>query len=385
VPTKDDAQLQSIGVASADLWSYSQSAAAIPGEARGLPREWYVDPERFQVEQRVLRNSWIPVARLDQLPDVGSYLTVGVAEEEFLVVRGHTDVAVFANVCRHRGMRLMAGEKGCASEFECEYHAWRYDLEGGFKGAPLMGARLGAERPLWGLRRFRSEHWLGWVFVNIDGDAPPMATEVSELAQRLMPWRLDEMETAISLDFECDWNWKITVDNFSEYYHHLGLHRESLEPLLPARSARSLDNAGQPFSHSVLRCSDEYLALQPTALRSVDADRASNMEIFCVFPLLCAGVLPSSAFWLQVLPMSVDRHQVRWHVLVPKGAQSSYAAFLDASAKELRQIQEEDARGCRGVQAGVRARGSAPGPFADLELPLWQFQEWLLERVSLTA
>ena len=50
--------------------------------------------------------------------------------------RGEDEIHAFANVCAHRGARIVGGlageESGSATKvgFICPYHAWTYDLDG---------------------------------------------------------------------------------------------------------------------------------------------------------------------------------------------------------------------------------------------------------------
>jgi len=43
---------------------------------------------------------------------------------------------------------------------------------------------------------------------------------------------------------------------------------------------------------------------------------------------------------------------------------------------DLYDIEEQHA--CRAVQVGLRSRMHGPGSLAPLELPIWQFQRWLV-------
>lgn len=100
--------------------------------------EAYARAERDRLWRRV----WQQVGRVEELPEVGSYLTYDILDDSILVVRtGPGDsggsFAAHHNVCMHRGRRLVdtpAGAKNaCArtrKSFMCGFHGWTYDLTG---------------------------------------------------------------------------------------------------------------------------------------------------------------------------------------------------------------------------------------------------------------
>ncbi len=354
-------------------------------EATTLPREFYLDPEIYRMEAEcAMRARWLPLARVEQVPEPGDYLATQLLGEQLVIVRDRDGaLRVLSNVCRHRAMPIAEGSGNCHA-LRCPYHLWTYRLDGSLSAAPLMADRPAFQRSAAGLPQLRHEVWLGWIMVNLDGTAPPLAEQLPRLTAELKGWNFADLRLVASASYDCPWNWKITVENFSEYYHHLGLHRDSLEPFLPAKRGRCLDNHGEPWSSSVIECSEEYLGLQDRVMPGLDTDLAATMQIFTAFPLLCAGAQGSSAFWLQVTPHELDWHTVTWHVLVrpQQAAQDDIAQFAKQSLSAIDVLQQEDARACQGVQAGLRSAAAAPGRFAALELPLWQFQGWLLRRLA---
>jgi phenylpropionate dioxygenase-like ring-hydroxylating dioxygenase large terminal subunit len=355
------------------------------GEASTLPREFYLDPDLFRHEvDRVLAPGWLPVARVEQVARPGDYLATEVCGEQLLVVRDQDGtLRVLSNVCRHRAMPLASGQGSCRV-LRCPYHLWSYRLDGTLSGAPMMAGNPSFDRAATRLPAFRHEIWQGWVMVNLDGTAQPLAERTAGLTRAIVGWGFDDLRLVASARYDCDWNWKLTIENFCEYYHHLGLHQESLEPFLPARAGRCLDNDGQPWNSSIITCAEEYLELQGAPMSGLDCQHTNSMQIFTVFPLLCAGAQPSSGFWLQVDPVTADRHVVTWHVLVrPERAESDdIADFTEVSLKAIDVLQQEDGTACRGVQAGLRSRSARPGRFAALEKPIWQFQRWLLTAMA---
>ena len=90
-------------------------------------------------------------------------------------------VHAFANMCRHRGVEVTTGN-GNTSEFSCPYHGWLYDLTGKLIGAPYMKEAEGFDPRDCALRPLRADVWAGWIFVNFDLDAEPLAAFVADFA-----------------------------------------------------------------------------------------------------------------------------------------------------------------------------------------------------------
>src|ERR687894_957882 len=66
--------------------------------------EEYARAERDQLWRRV----WQQVGRVEELPEVGSYLTYDILDDSILVVRtGPNEFKAHHNVCMHRGRRLV--------------------------------------------------------------------------------------------------------------------------------------------------------------------------------------------------------------------------------------------------------------------------------------
>src|SRR5205085_9359115 len=85
-----------------------------------LPGWVYHDPEYFRVEMaRLIRPAWQIVCHANDIPDAGDWRTLDIAGESILVIRGgDRAIRAFANVCRHRGSRLVDGEAGCAKRLD---------------------------------------------------------------------------------------------------------------------------------------------------------------------------------------------------------------------------------------------------------------------------
>ena len=179
---------------------------------------------------RLWRKVWQHACREEDIPGVGDYVTYDVAEDTILVVRSAPDeIGAFFNVCSHRGRRLAKG-CGTARQFRCSYHAWRYNLKGECVhvldredwGGGLEQARLD-------LPRVRVDTWGGWVWINMDPDAPPLREYLEPAASMLEPYELDKMRYRWRQWCHFDCNWKVAMEAFIETYHVEGTHPQLLK------------------------------------------------------------------------------------------------------------------------------------------------------------
>ena len=94
----------------------SASPSPTRSEDLSLPGWVYHDPEYLPVEMaRLIRPAWQIVCHASDIPDPGDWRTLELLGESVIVIRGADGrIRAFANVCRHRGSRLVDGEAGCA-------------------------------------------------------------------------------------------------------------------------------------------------------------------------------------------------------------------------------------------------------------------------------
>ncbi len=199
----------------------------------GLPGWTYNDPDYFAVEmERVIRPSWQIVCHGSDVPNAGDWRTVDLLGESIIVVRGDDGaVRALVNVCRHRGMRIVDGEAGCAKKLVCPYHAWVYELDGRLSGVPTRGDYPALDMAATGLVTVDVEVWQGFVFVRLQGGGGPSVAEMMAPAEaEIAAYRFAAMQpigTAWSRSRNV--NWKNVGDNYSDNLHipvaHDGLTR----------------------------------------------------------------------------------------------------------------------------------------------------------------
>ncbi len=203
-----------------------------------VPAEAYVSPEYAKAERdKLWRKVWLQAGRLQDIPEVGNYITYDIIDDSVIIVRSsETEIRAFHNVCPHRGRKLVdipEGKRnahGTRPNFICGYHGWTFDLDGkntyiehqdDWQGHLCDG--------LADLGKVQVDTWGGWIWINLDPDCMPLAEYLQPAAQMLDPYGLEKMRPRWRkwIIFEC--NWKVAMEAFCETYHVSTTHPEFME------------------------------------------------------------------------------------------------------------------------------------------------------------
>src|ERR1700677_1516125 len=196
--------------------------------------EAYISENYARAERdKLWRKVWQQVGRVEELPEVGSYLTYDILDDSVIVVRtGTGEFRAHHNVCMHRGRRLIDTPQGAKNacgrtrkSFVCGFHGWTYGLDGECtqvrERADWQGV-LTAENTH--LRPVNVDTWGGWLWINMDPDCEPLLDYLHPAAKILDPFGLENMRCKWRkwLYFEC--NWKVAMEAFNETYHVATTH-----------------------------------------------------------------------------------------------------------------------------------------------------------------
>lgn len=185
--------------------------------------------------ERVWMKAWQVAGRASDVPAAGDWKEYRIDDQSFLVVRGTDgELRGFVNACRHRGNVMCRGGAGnTGARFVCPYHLWSYDLDGALRGVARPDLVGDLPKSELGLLSVAVDTWAGFIFLNPDPDAPPLAAFLGPEAHELIePYRLDEMITVLDVRERVDCNWKVVVDAFQEGYHIQGIHPELLKVIV---------------------------------------------------------------------------------------------------------------------------------------------------------
>ena len=192
-----------------------------------VDRAIFSDQEIYEMEmEQIFARAWNFMCHESQIPNTGDFFMNYIGEESVIATRDKEgQLQVLLNTCRHRGNAVCRAEQGHASSFMCTYHGWTYNLQGKLVGVPgsrdLYHGEL--DRDNWGLIRApHVESYKGFVFANMDPDAPPLEEylgEVGRIGLGMIAERGD-MEVIDGIQkYVIGCNWKLAVDNLFDYYH----------------------------------------------------------------------------------------------------------------------------------------------------------------------
>ena len=353
-------------------------------EASTLPPTAYTSAEIFQKELDTLfRHEWICVAREEQLPEPGHYRSVTVGRQPLIVARQFDGtIKAMSAICPHRGMPVVDSH-GQGTGFSCPYHLWKFGLDGHLISAPLMDDVADFPNGNCNLASIQAESWQGFIFVNLDPHAAPLANRLGELNLLVDGYDMQDMVIAGSVSFDSPWNWKILIENFMEAYHHIGPHNESLQSTYPAK--RSNVSGSVEDGWSVLHMpsvAEKGEGLPP--LPNLNERQAGETLASVIMPTFCWINTPAVAFWYQLNPKAHDDMDLVIHALLPRSlAEAEGGHDLGQLVLEgVKHIHLEDIAVNMGPWQGLQAPLTRQGRLSLLEESIWQLNNWWVKRVA---
>lgn len=353
-------------------------------QARTMPPSYYTSESFLDLEKEALfRGDWVCIGHQGEVPEPGDFVATEVADEQLVMLRDAGGILrVLSNVCRHRGNMLVEGT-GNRRALVCQYHAWTYDLDGRLKTAPLMSGVEGFDIKACALPEFRSEIWNGFVFVNLDGNAAPLAPQLAELEPLVKNYH-PEMRKLVFLE-ETVWetNWKNLAENFMEGYHIASTHPRTLQPITPTALCRKLPGGAAWTGYRSYY--DPSIGERGPYHPDLTDDEKRNTVMLQVFPSLVIAVATHFTLFMCLRPAAADKVAIRWGV----------AGFVeDPQAPVVRDyvalcnaFNAEDRAKLETLQRAQRTRYMPGGRLApeDFEGTIWDFLGYMSRRLGTAA
>jgi nitrite reductase/ring-hydroxylating ferredoxin subunit len=359
-------------------------------QAQTLPPACYTSPAFYEFEKSALfDHEWLCVGREDQVAAPGDYFTTHIVGEPIVVARARDGVVrAMSSVCQHRAM-LVAEGKGNARGFVCPYHHWVYGLDGRLVNAPAMERTCDFDKRAIALPRFQVEIWQGFVFINFDPAAAPLAPRLAKVAQAIAGYDLAKAELATTMTGQFAWNWKVMFENNNDGYHASKLHQGPLHDFVPSELAvfppSEPQDAGFLRYNGTLHPDASFNPTQKAVLPifpGLSAEDRGRMTFANVPPTLSLVLTSDLVIYLILRATGPETMEQDTGILVAPGASAdpSFPHRLDMIMTSAGKIIAQDMHVDAQVQVGLRSRFAPRGRYSWQEGAQGQFNHWLVPR-----
>ena len=322
-------------------------AAAPPvgwsGDVTRVPFRVYRDQALLRTEQeRVFEGpAWNFLCHEDEIANPGDWRATVVGQMPVVVARdADGEIAAFENRCAHRGALICLDDAGRgAKDFQCVYHAWRYDLRGNLKSVAFrhgvngkggMAPEFKVEQH--GPRQLRVTTLRGLIFGTFSEQTPAIeefiGPEVLARFDRILGGR--KIEIIGRFVEVLPNNWKMYAENARDSYHasllHLFFATFKLNRLSQGGGLVVSANGGCSVSETIAptqsddasyagmrSVDDDYKLRDPRLIDVVDEhpDRVRH-QIVSVFPNFVLQKTQNAMALRFFSPEGVDRTNLEW-------------------------------------------------------------------------
>ncbi|TDI62864.1 MAG: aromatic ring-hydroxylating dioxygenase subunit alpha [Alphaproteobacteria bacterium] len=191
----------------------------------------YTDQAFFDREMDLMwTRTWQWACREDHIPKVGDYYVYDIGHHSVIVLRDKDmSVKAYVNSCLHRGTKFRPGDSlGSMEEIRCPFHGWTWDLSGELKRIPYDWDVPHVKGRDFSLPKVQVGLWGGFVFINMDDDAMPLAEYLAPIPEHLENFDLSNRFIEVHIEKELSCNWKAAREAFVENYHTQETHPQLL-------------------------------------------------------------------------------------------------------------------------------------------------------------
>ena len=289
-------------------------APAHKGAVAELDASVYIDRDHFEREQRALFERLpLLLAPSALLPEFNTAIAHDGYGVPLIISRdGDGQVHVMANICRHRGTRLLeTAEVVSSKRIVCPYHAWTYGSNGDLLAIPRADSLPGIDKADRPLMRFPCVESGGFIWFSRNAEAD--FTHVEALTEDMDAFGMAGLHLYQRKTHQVASNWKQVMDAFLESYHVQRLHADTIAQFFTDGIAAA-DFIG-PHQRAVVGRADYLAKVDPDdwgALRRV------LTYTYAFFPTSILIVSPDYINLLVVMPQTVGTCLVEDFMLIPE-------------------------------------------------------------------
>jgi phenylpropionate dioxygenase-like ring-hydroxylating dioxygenase large terminal subunit len=354
-------------------------------QARAMPPSVYTSPECLAQEmEHIFSKDWFCIGRADAFANPGDYVTADLAGQPVMVIRERDGtLRAMSNVCLHRMSTLLEG-RGNARSIVCPYHAWTYNLDGTLRGAPAMTLNDGFCKDQYQLPQVKCAEWLGWVFVTLNPDAPPVAQQLAGVETLIDGFDMASYTETFFETHLWDTNWKVLAENFMESYHLPVCHAGTIGGL--SKLEEMICPPGEPaFNyHTILKDDTLKIAMAHANNTRLRGDMRRTTFLLALYPSLLITLTPGYFWYLTLHPHGVGQVRIGFG----GGMSKDYVNDPDAQAHftQLKTLLDDvnvEDKGCtEKVYRGLCSTMAKPGHLSHLERPNYDFAQYINGRIQ---
>jgi len=329
----------------------------LPGGVTKVPTHRYWSREEHEREvERLWKRVWQMACHEDDIPGVGDTHVYDIAGMSFIIVRnapgdGPDAVKAFPNACLHRGRALCDAHRKGLKVLRCPFHGWSWQLDGKLKEVPSHWDFPSVTEEEYSLPAVSVGHWGGFVFINPDPQAEPLADFLGDIDRHFSrPFTRRYKAAHMVKRLPC--NWKVAQEAFMESYHVVGTHPELLPMFSDTGSkydvwpniSRAMSASGPPSAHTDLEAPDPGAFPDGKAFTSFRHPlnghlyrRLAENRTEVTHPNGKTGVFDMTGAHVEGAVQSADAHLCNWiGGKIAPGEEDTPARFASASAQDFR-------------------------------------------------
>ena len=363
----------------------------IDGIKRPLPARCYYDKDFYQFEvEHILKKNWLCVGRWDQVEKPGDYFTLEMFGESIVIVRDRNEeLHALINVCQHRWSQVVDDGSGNANMFTCPYHRWTYNLDGSLRGVSVKPIKE-LDKKKCSMPKLAIEMWHGFIFVNFDFNAEPLAPRLEPINHLLEKHEVSKYRLITDMEYQTTWNWKFSFETGYEAYHHAGVHCERINHIEPASGAVPIEGSFGEICGAYMVPFVDDVPMEfvrpfgpPPGTREDDPKEIDTFV--AVYPALIMYLNSSQVTWIQIKSwQDVDSNagSTRQAIAHWANERPGYEEVVEIFKGFTTEVQKEDSYACSMLQKGIRSRSNRRGVIHPLEPQLNHYHNWYLDQVE---
>ena len=308
-------------------------------------------------------DNWSAIGTGKDIPNPGDVKPINFVGMPLIMVRdSDSNINVFQNTCRHRGMILIDEPANINGVIRCPYHSWCYNLTGELCATPMVGgtdanSHESIKNDELGLFEIRSALWQDIIFVNISNDAPEFREYASKVIKRWSEFDkpLFHGGEGSSFSLSLDTNWKLAVENYCESYHLPWVHPElnvtsSIEDHYHIEEQGHFSGQG---SHVYNQIKDNNGDVFPD-FENLSEQWDTTSEYIALYPNVLLGVHRDHFFSIIIEPLSTNKtiEHVSLYYAENPSEMPKLEKLIESNASFWKTVFSEDIGVVEGMQRG---------------------------------